>query len=196
MPHDLEPQNLDAPALDANDRERVENLLADLEELRSHAEGSLPAPDVDRQTLERMVLAGSAYARQPRRFLAECGWELPAPDSLDDEQQPAQLWRSIWALALLRLLIDHTDHLSDRELYETIYHDIAMEPSTLQPGEETASVYAIDLAPAHDPEGRELLLTYYRDRLDADEIKALEAAYDGPLPAPRPRPADRDRFLP
>jgi len=49
---------------------------------------------------------------------------LPPPDSLDDRQLREVLWNTIHKLYGKRIVLELTDHLSDRELYGVIYRDI------------------------------------------------------------------------
>jgi hypothetical protein len=49
---------------------------------------------------------------------------LPPPDSLNDEQLRALLWDTIQKLYAKHIVLDYTDHLSDRELYCLICRDI------------------------------------------------------------------------
>jgi hypothetical protein len=54
--------------------------------------------------------------------------ELPPPDKLDDEQLRRLLWQTIERLYSQRVVLDFTDHLSDRELYCLILRDILPSP--------------------------------------------------------------------
>ena len=49
---------------------------------------------------------------------------LPHPSLLDDAQLHDLLWDVIQRLYDKRILLLHTDHLSDRQLYQVIYRDI------------------------------------------------------------------------
>ncbi len=53
---------------------------------------------------------------------------LPRPDTLSDEQLNAQLWKTIQKLYDIRIVLDFTDHLSDRQVYTLIYRDILPSP--------------------------------------------------------------------
>ena len=50
------------------------------------------------------------------RHTCKMGIALPAPEELTDAQLSAKLWEVIEALAFLGAYLEHTDHLSDREL--------------------------------------------------------------------------------
>ncbi len=53
---------------------------------------------------------------------------LAHPDSLDDEQLHDKLWETIQQLYDVRIVLDFTDHLSDRQLYTLIFRDILPSP--------------------------------------------------------------------
>lgn len=62
-------------------------------------------------------------------ILPVCQWfepvlEIPTPESLDDEQLTTVLYQTIERLFEKQIVLDFTDHLSDRELYCLIYRDI------------------------------------------------------------------------
>jgi hypothetical protein len=49
---------------------------------------------------------------------------LPPAESLSDEMLHAALWDAIHKLYAMRIVLDFTDHLSDRELYRVIRNDL------------------------------------------------------------------------
>jgi hypothetical protein len=49
---------------------------------------------------------------------------LPHPDSLSHDQLHRSLWDTIHKLYEKRIVLDFTDHLTDRQLYTIIYRDI------------------------------------------------------------------------
>jgi hypothetical protein len=53
---------------------------------------------------------------------------LPRPDELDDEQLHKVLWETIERLYSERIVLELTDHLSDRDLYCLILRDILPSP--------------------------------------------------------------------
>lgn len=54
--------------------------------------------------------------------------QLPPPESLDDERLHDVLWETIEKLYAQRIVLDFTDHLSDRNLYCLICRDILPSP--------------------------------------------------------------------
>ena len=50
--------------------------------------------------------------------------KLPTPESLGDAEVHEMLWTTIHKLFQKRIVLDFTEHLSDRELYCLIYRDI------------------------------------------------------------------------
>ncbi len=53
---------------------------------------------------------------------------LPHPDTLSNEQLHRMLWETIEKLYGKRIVLDFTDHLSDRQLYTLIFRDILPSP--------------------------------------------------------------------
>lgn len=187
---------MSAPTLDAEAQARLKSLLQDLDALREGHDPSLPQPELDADLPARLVAEGSAYATLPLRFLERCGFAVAAPSELDDDGLGEALWRLIWVLGLLRLFLQHTDHLSDRELYTFLYEEGLQDPTAFMPGEDDPPFYFIDPLAGGEKEDAHLLLTYYADRLEAEEKEAAESWDFTPPVEPEPRPVDRDRFLP
>jgi hypothetical protein len=68
-----------------------------------------------------------AWERAPAKPISQ--WfepelRLPAPSQLDDDLLRALLYDTIDRLFSVRIVLEMTDHLSDRELYKLIYRDI------------------------------------------------------------------------
>lgn len=92
------------------------------ESLRSVKIAELPTP-VENEFLASML----AWERAPVLPISQ--WfqpELspPHPDMLGNDELHDVLWRTIRQLFERRIVLDFTDHLSDRELYCLIYRDI------------------------------------------------------------------------
>jgi hypothetical protein len=83
---------------------------------------SMPTP-VENEFLASML----AWERAPVLPISQ--WfaqelRLPPPDSLNESALREQLWIVIHKLYEARIVLDFTEHLSDRELYCVIYRDI------------------------------------------------------------------------
>ncbi|MSR45051.1 MAG: hypothetical protein EXS15_06840 [Phycisphaerales bacterium] len=60
--------------------------------------------------------------------LAECGVLPPSAESLNDSELHATLWQVIEALSELGIYLLHSNHLTDRALYERLVQQILVEP--------------------------------------------------------------------
>src|SRR5262249_36668038 len=113
--------------------EEVEHLLRNAElrdELEPYCDESIRNVNVDElpTPVENEFLASMlAWERAPILPISqwfEPEWMLPHPDGLTSEELHETLWRTIHRLFERRIVLDFTDHLSDRELYCLIYRDI------------------------------------------------------------------------
>ncbi len=132
-------------------------------------------------------------------LLERDGVILPHPDDLDDDQLTDVLWKVIENMATRNTFFYHTDHLSEREFYERLYHEVLHEPAkdysaVLDPDELTgpgAWVQSIDMCGDDDLEA---YWRYYADEETRREDAELHT--DLQMPPSEPCPYDRDRFLP
>jgi hypothetical protein len=127
------------------------------------------------------------------QLLTNSGLEVSAPDALDDETVTRKLKDIIDRMASLGAYLIHTDHLSDRALYEYLYHDGLREEAVLFP-ENPSYAYMIDLTGSGSDEDNHVYLRYY-----ADEKYRRDWAHDWPddtVPEHEDPPFDRDRYLP
>jgi hypothetical protein len=125
--------------------------------------------------------------------LESAGVSLPPPDSLKDEELTAKLHDLIQKLALLRVFIEQTDHLSDRELYTELWTNTLREETKAMPLSAN-SAYHIQLLSSGSEEDNFLYLKYYADeewRRDWHKNWPKD-----PIPSHEDPPYDRDRLLP
>ena len=122
MTRSVEPHSddVDQLMLNAQLRDELEPFVdesTDLLNLRS-----LPTP-AENEFLASML----AWERAPALPIGkwfEPELSLPGPDSMNDEQLHEVLWNTIHRLCSQRIVLDFTDHLSDRQLYCLIFRDI------------------------------------------------------------------------
>ena len=149
--------------------------------------------DLREQFWERVVAFEKAGWITSFELLVKGGMALPAPDELDDSQLTAKLWEVIRGLAMLRMFLYNTDHLSDRELYEELWHEVLREESPVMPINENSACH-IDLAGSGSEEDSELYLRYYADE-ETRQCWAKDWLNDA-MPEQETPPYDRDRNLP
>jgi hypothetical protein len=125
--------------------------------------------------------------------LESAGVSLPPPDSLEDQELTAKLWEVIYKLALLRVFIEETDHLSDRELYTHLWTDSLREETKALPLAAN-SAYHIQMLGSGSEEDNRLYLKYYAD--DAWRQHWRKDFPEDPIPRHEDPPYDRDRLLP
>jgi len=109
---------------------------------------------------------------------------VPRPEALADEGLHKILWEVIRKLHARRIVLDFTDHLSDRELYCLIYRDIL--PAREKKIDWPANYLHWDCTgPSGDPE---IWLRYYASEEERQEWAEL---YAQPLPPTAPPPYPR-----
>ncbi len=130
-----------------------------------------------------------------RRLLQRRGVELPPPDLLPEAELAGTLHEILHALAADRTYLLHTDHLSDRELYEDLWYETLDEAlPALSARLAGAGNCIIDMVGSGSDEDLRIYLTYY-----ADEEERLHWRRDWPggdVPPHRDPPHRRDRTLP
>jgi hypothetical protein len=181
-------------AEDTDQEQRIAKLRAEVEKLGGNTMSleSMPA-DMEEEFLRHVLEYESAEPISLLQLLTNSGLEIVAPHELDDESLPGKLKEIIDRMASLGAYLMHTNHLSDRALYEYLYHDGLREEAVLFP-ENPSYAYMIDLTGSGSEEDNYVYLKYY-----ADEKYRREWANDwpdDPLPNHEDPPFDRDRFLP
>ena len=174
--------------------ERIAKLRQEVERLGGSTMSleSMPA-DMEEEFLRHVLEYESAEPISLLRLLENSGLPVPPPDDLDNDVLSMKLREIVDRMASLGAYLLHTDHLSDRALYEYLYHDGLREEAVLFP-ENPSYAYMIDLTGSGSPEDNFVFLKYY-----ADEKYRQQWAHDWPddaIPDHEEPPFDRDRFLP
>jgi hypothetical protein len=191
-----EPRDRDPLDLDAVDREiRINELEERARELGVASGRASPdcAPEVREEFLRNVIDYESAPLDTRFHQLTSEGIALPPPESLDDAALHAKLWEVIRALAARDAYLYHTDHLSDRELYQHLWSESLREQGPIFPP-GSGWVNHIDLIGGGSDEDIEIGLRYY----DSEESRR-HWARDFPkdvIPPHEDPPHDRDRHLP
>ncbi|HEX5603686.1 MAG TPA: hypothetical protein VFX63_14100 [Pyrinomonadaceae bacterium] len=174
--------------------ERINKLRAELEKLGGNTSTleSMPA-DMEEEFLRHVLEYETAEQISLLRLLENAGMEVPAPETLDDDALKIKLKEIIDRMASVGAYVLHTNHLSDRDLYDYLYHDALREETVLFP-ENPSYAYMIDLTGSGGEGDNATYLKYY-----ADEEYRRQWAHDwpdDPIPEHEEPPFDRDRFLP
>jgi hypothetical protein len=149
--------------------------------------------DVEEAFWEQLVNYEEAPSMACFHQLEIAGVLLPPPDSLQDEELTAKVWEVINMLALLRVFLEETDHLSDRELYTHLWTDILREEMKALPL-PVNSAYHVQMLGSGSEEDTQLYLKYYAD--GAWRQSWHEDFPSDFIPEHADPPYDRDRLLP
>ena len=146
-----------------------------------------------REYERKMILFEEGPTTTNFEQLKTAGVQLPEPDAVAEEDLRTKLWEVIAGLAILRVFLDQTDHLSDRELYAKLWHETlrAETPAIDEIGFTTAAAI---LQPDGVEPDTSLYLRYY-----ADDEERARWRQDDPaitLPPHEDPPYDRDALLP
>lgn len=179
-----------------NQEARIAKLRAELEKLGGTTVESMPA-DIEEEFLRHVLEYETQEPVSLLTWLANSGIEVPPPDQLDDKRLSIKLQEVIYGMAYVGAYLIHTNHLSDRELYE-ILSDCLTEEVVLFP-ENPDYAYIIDMIGGVErgsgsDENIQTYLKYY-----ADEKARVKWGHDWPgdkIPKHEDPPFDRDRFLP
>ena len=174
--------------------ERIAKLRQEVEKLGGSTMSleSMPA-DMEEEFLRHVLEYEQAEPISLLQLLENSGLQVPAPDELDNDALTLKLKDIIERMASVGAYLLHTNHLSDRALYEYLYHDGLRDEAVLFP-ENPTYAYMIDLTGSGSQEDNHTYLKYY-----ADENYRQQWASDWPadnIPDHEDAPFDRDRFLP
>src|SRR5688500_14530907 len=146
--------------------ERINELKAQAKRLAKGAmlawESDTLSPDQQEPFWQYVLEWETAPSTSHFQQLTEAGVELPEPDALNDERLASKLWEVIAALARLRVFITHTDHLSDRELYTALWHDVLPDEIPIVP-DAPGAAWHVDLVGSGSVKDIELYMKYYAD---------------------------------
>src|SRR5688572_1138664 len=143
-------------------KERIEDLKKQLETLSGGKmelgiSNDMPE-ELQEQFLNNVLAFESAATSTNFDQLTRAGVAVPDPKDVSDADLHATLWTVIHALATLRVFLNWTNHLSDRQLYEVLWTEILREEVPMLP-ESTGGAWMIDL-PGSDPDSQ-LYLKHY-----------------------------------
>ena len=123
--------------------------------------------------------------------LRDAGCELPEPESITDDQLTVTLGEVIDALARLRVFLEYTDHLSDRDLYTRLWrHELPQEIPWLPV--DPRGAWHLQLTGTE--EDTDAYLRYYAD--ENARRQWLVHFPEDVIPPHEELPYDRDRHLP
>jgi hypothetical protein len=172
-----------------------------IEELKRQAEQMGMAATWDSGTLSpqererfwrNVVACETAPLTTLTRQLRDAGCELPEPESMTDDQLTVKLAEVIEALARVRVFLEFTDHMSDRDLYTRLLrHELPQEMPWLPV--DSLSAWHLQFSSGSD-EDTDAYLRYYAD--DDERRQWLVNFPDYVMPPHEELPYDRDRHLP
>lgn len=182
---------------DLTSRQRIEELkqkASDLTngELVMRQYEELP-PGLAERFWENVVAYESAPWTTHFQQLEQAGVELPAPETMIDEQVTAKLGEMFDRLAGLRVFVSSTNHLSDRELYTILWSDVLRE-ATKEILYDEFSAWHIDLLGSGSDEDTFQYLKYYADEKYRQDWLRSFPGYK--MPTREKPPYNRDGSLP
>src|SRR5262245_49856701 len=181
-------------AEEPDQEQRIAKLREQLEKLGGSTVSleAMPA-DVEEEFLRHVLEYETAEPITLFLWLENSGFEITPPDQLDSDRLTTRLKQLIAQMASLGAYLLHTNHLTDRELYEYLYNDGLREEAVLFP-ENPSYAYLLDLTGSGSEEDNQIYLKHY-----ADEEQRKHWALDWPddsIPGHEDPPFDRDQHLP
>jgi len=181
-------------AEEPDQEQRIAKLREEIKKLGGNTMSieDMPA-DTEEEFLRHVLEYETAEPISLFRLLENSGLKLLVPSSLTDDDLTPKLKETVERMSSLGAYLLHTNHLSDRELYEYLYNDGLREEAVLFP-ENPSYAYMIDLTGSGSEEDNQIYLKYY-----ADAEHRIQWALDWPddiIPDHENPPFDRDRHLP
>ena len=184
-----------AQITDEPDQEkRIEKLREEIEKLGGSTMSfeAMPA-DMEEEFLRHVLEYESAQPISLYTMLENSGIEIPAPGEVLDDNLWRKLKEIIEAMSSLGAYLLHTNHLSDRQLYEYLYTEGLREEAVLFP-ENPSYAYMIDLTGSGSEEDNYTYLRYYAD--EEHRTQWRQDWPEDPVPEHEDPPFNRDRHLP
>src|SRR5260370_35253626 len=116
----------------------------------------MPA-DMEEEFLRHVLEDETAEPISLFRLLENSGLEIPASDKLGEKTLTTKLKEIIERMASLGAYLLHTNHLTDRGLYDYLYNDGLREEAVLFP-ENPSYAYMIDLTGSGSDEDNQIYL--------------------------------------
>jgi len=160
-------------------------------------------PDIEEAFLASMIEYETAPLSTPFDALESQGVQLPAPEKLGEIELNRKLWQVINTLAERNTFVTHTDHLSDRELYDHLWNDSLRElgPALAEPAPPAGKrrknpgwVQFIDPIGSGSEADTAIWLRFYATK--EDRARWAKHYPGDSMPASERPPHDRDRLLP
>jgi hypothetical protein len=127
--------------------------------------------------------------QRPIDKLKQSGQALLPPAELTDETLTAKLWELLHNLACHGFYVQHTDHLSDCEVYSELWERGLREESLL-PGKCKTGGWFHDFIGSWGDEDMQIWLRFYAT--DQERAKHHQDYPKDQLPPKEPRPSNRD----
>ncbi len=166
--------------------------MKDLEDILDYCADE-DEPEEELAFLEHIYVMESQPSVTHAHQLIAAGVSLPPPDDLSDTALHDKLWEIIHKLAELRVFIDNTNHLTDRELYERLWTETLNE-FTWDMSNALNGAMHIDMCGSGSEEDTADWLSYYACEEDRQDWLASYPA--DPLPPVKKAKTDRDDAMP
>lgn len=185
----------DFPSRAAYVKARIAFLRKKLSEIGDMMQGSMPGldPEMELAFLEQVFAMESQPTITHAHQLIEQGVTLPPPHELKDEDLHDKLWEIIHTLAGLRVFLENTNHLNDRDLYIELWTNTLNE-FTWDMSEAMNGAMHLDLCGSGSEEDTRIWLSYYASDFDREDW--AENFPEEKLPEKKAFVVDRDDALP
>lgn len=111
------------PAGRANRREQLVKRIRELGGYVPEPTGDI-SPEFELSFLAHVLAWETGPSSTHGEWLVRHGFVFEPPDELSGHRLKCELWRLIEALAVARVFLCHTNHLSDAELYARLWNDV------------------------------------------------------------------------